>query len=102
MEEEDLELGSAPHGANVVTDKWILKHKFKADGTLETYKAHWVLCGFTQRPGVDYDESFSPVVKPVTVCTVLSLALSQDWPIHQLDVKNHFLHGMLTGTAYCI
>jgi hypothetical protein len=40
MEEEDLELGSAPHGANVVTDKWILKHKFKADGTLETYKAH--------------------------------------------------------------
>jgi hypothetical protein len=44
--------------------------------TLERYKARWVLRGFTQRPGVDYDETFSPVVKPATVRTVLSLALA--------------------------
>jgi len=91
-----------PHGVNVVTDKWIYRHKLLADGSLDRYKARWVLRGFTQRPGVDYDETFSPVVKPATVRVVLSLALSQNWPIHQLDVKNTFLHGTLTETVYCV
>jgi len=50
---------------------------------------------------VDFDETFSPVVKPATVRTVLSLALCRRWPIHQLDVKNAFLHGDLTETVYC-
>jgi hypothetical protein len=90
-----------PHGANVVTGKWIFKLKLHADGSLERYKACYVLRGFTQRPGVDYDETFSPVVKPATIRTVLTLALSRDWPVHQLDVKNAFLHGTLTETVYC-
>ena len=85
----------------MVTGKWIFKHKLQADGSLERYKARWVLRGFTQRPGVDFDETFSPVVKPATVRTVLSLALSRRWPIHQLDVKNAFLHGTLSETVYC-
>ena len=66
-----------PLGANVVIGKWIFHHKFHADGSLDRYKARWVLRGFTQRPGVDYDETFSPVIKPATVRTVLSLALSE-------------------------
>jgi hypothetical protein len=90
-----------PPDANVVTGKWFWTHKRRADGTLERYKARWVLWGFTQRPGVDYDETFSPVVKPATVRTVLSLALARSWPVHQLDVKNTFLHGALTETVYC-
>jgi len=90
-----------PFGANVVTGKWIFRQKFNADGSFDRYKARWVLRGFTQHPGVDYDETFSPVVKPATVRTVLSLALSQQWPIHQLDVKNAFLHGTLSETVYC-
>jgi hypothetical protein len=57
-----------PPRANIVTDKWIFKHKFQADGSLRT---------------------------------VLSLTLSRSWPIHQLDVKNAFLHGTLSETVYC-
>ena len=90
-----------PPGTNVVTGKWLFRHKLTSDGSLDRYKARWVLRGFTQRPGVDYDETFSPVVKFATVRAVLSLALSRDWAIHQLDVKNAFLHGTLTETVYC-
>ncbi|GJQ91107.1 putative reverse transcriptase domain-containing protein [Tanacetum coccineum] len=49
--------------------------------------------------GVDCDETFSPVVEPDTICTVLSLAASQHWLVHQLDVKNTFLHGKLSETV---
>jgi hypothetical protein len=73
-------------GSNVVTGKWIFKHKFNSDGTLEQYKARWVLRDFTQRPGIDYDETFSKVVNPATVRTILSLTVSRSW------CKNHFLH----------
>ena len=84
-----------------MTGKWIFRHKLHSDGTLDRYKARWVLRGFTQRPGVDFDETFSPVVKPATIRTVLSLVLSNNWPIHQLDVKNAFLHGTLSETVFC-
>ena len=93
------DLVPCPPGGNVVTSKWIWTHKRRADGTLDRYKARWVLRGFTQCPGVDYDETFSPVVKPAIVRTVLSLALSRSWPVHQLDVKNAFLHGTLIETG---
>jgi hypothetical protein len=95
------DLVPCPPGTNVVTGKCLFRHKLTSDGSLDRYKARWVLRGFTQRPGVDYDETFSPVVKFATVRTVLSLALSWDWAIHQLDVKNAFLHGTLTETVYC-
>jgi len=62
-----------PPGSNVVTGKWVFKHKFKSEGSLERYKARWVLRGFTQRPGIDFDETFSPVVKPAIVRTVYLL-----------------------------
>jgi hypothetical protein len=92
---------SCPVCSNVITDKWIFKNKFSFDGSLEWYKAHWVLRGFTQRPGVDYDETFNPVVKPATVRTMLSLFVSRSWPFHHLDVKNVFLHDTLLEIFYC-
>jgi hypothetical protein len=95
------DLVSRPSGCNVVTGKWIWTIKRRADGTSERYKARWVLRGFTQLPGEDYNETFSPMVKPATVHNVLSLALSRSCLVHQLDVKNAFLHGTLTKTVYC-
>jgi hypothetical protein len=65
-----------PPGTNVVTGKWLFCHKLTSDGSLDRYKARWLLWGFTQCPGVDYDETFRPVFKFATVCTVLSLTLS--------------------------
>ncbi|GJU98562.1 ribonuclease H-like domain-containing protein [Tanacetum coccineum] len=89
-----------PTIVNVVRSMWLLKHKFHADGSLSRYKARLVANGRSQQQGIDYDETFSLVLKPATIRTVLSLSVSRDWPIHQLDVKNDFLHGQLSETAY--
>lgn len=96
------ELVPRPPRSNIITGKWVFRHKTRADGSLERYKARWVVRGFTQRPGVDYGETFSPVVKPATIRTVLTLAASRGWPVHQLDVKNAFLHGTLAEEVYCL
>jgi hypothetical protein len=79
MSNDTWDLVPHPCDTNVVIGKWIFKNKFKADRTLERYKAHWVLRGFTQCLDVDYDETFSPVVKPMIVHIVVPLALSRDW-----------------------
>jgi hypothetical protein len=70
-------------------------HKLKLEGSLEHYKACWVLCGFSQEQGVDFDEMFSPVVKSAMVRIILSIALSLKWETCQLDgklAKVHRLH----------
>ncbi|GJU10383.1 ribonuclease H-like domain-containing protein [Tanacetum coccineum] len=89
-----------PSDANIVRSLWLFRHKYNADGTLNRYKACLVANGSTQLTGIDVDETFSPIVKPATIRMVLSLALSRHWPIHQLDVKNAFLHGSLSETVY--
>jgi histone deacetylase 1/2 len=90
-----------PSKANIVTDKWVFRHKLNPDSSLACYKARCVLRGFTQAPDIDFDETFSFVVKPATIRVILSIALSRDWKIRQLDIKNAFLHGMLSEVIYC-
>jgi histone deacetylase 1/2 len=90
-----------PPRANVVTGKWIFRHKFHSDGSLARRKARWVLRGFSQCPGIDYDETFSPVIKPSTIRLVLHITVSSSWPICQLNVKNAFLNGTLDEVVYC-
>nr|GFC47434.1 ribonuclease H-like domain-containing protein [Tanacetum cinerariifolium] len=75
-------------------------HKFNADGSLNRYKALLVANGRNQHQGIDCDETFIPVIKPDTIRTVLTLVVTRDWRIHQLDVKNAFLHGKLSETVY--
>ncbi|GKA74166.1 ribonuclease H-like domain-containing protein [Tanacetum coccineum] len=89
-----------PTGVNMVRFMWLFKLKFRADGNLSRYKARLVANGSSQQVDVDFDETFSLVVKPATIRTVLSLVVSRKWPIHQLDVKNAFLNGDLSETVY--
>jgi hypothetical protein len=87
-------------GRNVIHCIWVFKIKHRVDGSIERYKARLVAKGFKQRLGIDYDDTLRPVVKPATVILVLSLAVSRGWDLHQLDVKNVFLHGMLEEEVF--
>ena len=89
-----------PPYANVIRSVWIFRVNIKSDSSFERYKARFVGDGESQRKGIDCDETFSPVVKPASIRIVLSIALSKSWSIHQLDVKNAFLHGHLNETLY--
>jgi hypothetical protein len=85
---------------NIVGCKWVFRIKRKADGSIERYKARLVAKGFHQQPGIDFGETYSPVVKPITIRTVLTIAVTAGWPIHQIDVSNAFLHGVLQEDVY--
>jgi hypothetical protein len=89
-----------PKDKNIVGCKWVYKVKHKADGTVERYKAQLVAKGFKQQYGIDYEESFSPVVKAATIRLILSIAVSKGWSLRQLDVQNAFLHGILEEDVY--
>ena len=84
----------------MIRSLWIFRLKTKFDGSFERYKARLVGDGKSQQEGVDCDETFSLVVKPASIRLVLSIAISKSWSIHQLDVKNAFLHDHLSETAY--
>ena len=89
-----------PSQRNLVGCKWVFKLKKNSDGSVARHKARLVAQGFSQEAGVDYGETFSPVVKPTTVRIVLSLAAHFQWDLRQLDIKNAFLHGILQEEVF--
>ncbi|OMO97681.1 Reverse transcriptase, RNA-dependent DNA polymerase [Corchorus capsularis] len=85
---------------NVVGNKWVYRIKRKPDGSIDRFKARLVVNGFHQRPGLDFTDTFSPMIKPTTIRTVLCIALSSGWSLKQLDDDNAFLQGTLTDEVY--
>jgi hypothetical protein len=90
----------ASQASNIIDCKWVYKVKRKADDTIDRHKAHLVAKGFKQRYVIDYEDTFSPVVKAATIQLVLSVVVSCNWSLRRLDVQNVFLHGVLKEEVY--
>ena len=84
----------------MVTSKWIYKVKFSADGNIEKCKARFVARGFSQKEGIDYDETFAPVARYNSIRVIISLASVLGWKLHQMDVKTAFLNGQIEEEVY--
>ena len=93
-------LTDLPEGKKTVGSRWVFRTKTGLDGTVARYKARLVARGFSQKPGTDYEETFSPVVRGESIRMLLSLAAQEDMELHQLDVETAFLHGTLQEEVY--
>ncbi len=97
---ETWTLTSLPKGRQTIQNRWVFKLKLDGDGAVRRYKARLVAKGFTQRPGIDFEETFSPVVKHDSLRAVLAVAAEKDLHMLQLDVKTAFLNGDLHEELY--
>lgn len=89
-----------PKGVNIVTNRWVLKIKRKPDGSVDRYRARLVARGFSQVQGLDYNETYAPVVNMTSVRLLFSYAITQLLYMKQFDVKTAFLYGNLDETVY--
>jgi hypothetical protein len=99
-ENKTWELTNLPAGARAIPCKWVYKLKTNPDGSINKYKARLVVKGFSQRQGIDYTETYSPVAKLGTIRAVLSIAAEERMHLTQFDVSTAFLYGDLEETIY--
>ncbi|KMQ86264.1 retrovirus-related pol polyprotein from transposon tnt 1-94, partial [Lasius niger] len=89
-----------PAGRKPITNRWVYRIKRKTDGEISRYKARLVVRGFSQREGLDYNETFSPVGRFDTIRLVLSIAANEHLELAQFDVKTAFLNGVIEEEIY--
>ena len=89
-----------PKGAKIVGFKWVYKTKYDSKGNVERFKARLVAKGFTQREGIDYNETFSPVACKDSLRIIIAFVAHYDLELHQMDVKTAFLNGDLEENIY--
>jgi hypothetical protein len=94
------ELVALPKDKRTIGCKWVYKVKHNADGYVNRYKARLVAKGYAQTYGIDYEETYSPVAKMTIVKVIIVMVASKGWSLHQMDVKNFFLHGDLQEEMY--
>ena len=85
---------------SVVSSKWIYKIKHVADGSIEKYKERFVAKGFSQKEGIDYEETFGLVASNTSIITIMALSSMMKWDLHQMDVKTTFLNGVFEEEVY--
>ena len=85
-----------------MTSRWIYKTKYKPDGSVERHKARLVIRGFEQVKDKDYKHTSSPIAKLTTVRLFIATATAFQWPLHQLDINNAFLHGFIDEEVYML
>ena len=94
------DLVELPDNCKKVGCKWVFKTKSDSKGNIERYKARLVAKGFTQKEGIDYTETFSPVSKKDSLRIIMALVAHYDLELHQMDVKTAFLNGDLDEVIY--
>ncbi|MCO5571831.1 hypothetical protein L7F22_025579 [Adiantum nelumboides] len=97
---ETWELAPLPKGKKPTRCRWVYKIKHNSDGSVSRYKARLVAKEYAQMYGIDYEETFAHVAKMATVRAVIAVATTKGWIVHQMDVKNAFLHGDLQEKVY--
>lgn len=102
LKNQTWELVPLPADRKAIGCKWVFKVKRHADGSVERYKGRLVVKGYLQEAGIDFQETFNPVVKPTTIRVVLTLAVSFGWQLRQVDINNAFLNGDLTEEIYML
>jgi hypothetical protein len=95
MKNEVWEIVPRPKSKDVVSSKWLFKIKHVVDGSIEEHKARFVARGFSQKEGIDYEETFTPVARYTSIRTIIALAAKMKWKLHQMDVKTAFLNGVV-------
>ena len=94
------DLVKVPNGIKPFCCKRVYKRKRGIYGKVETFKARLVVKGYTQKEGIDYEETFTPIAMLKSIKILLSIATHYDYEIWQMDVKIAFLNGNLDEEIY--